>query len=89
LVEVSAAQLLLQRDEKFATLLELLKGERVKTDSALKNIGWPCSQNDIYAQLSRMTHPSRISAFLGRTLDFELSRLSPSSLNRTLRAWPM
>ena len=75
LVEVSAAQLLLQRDEKFATLLELLKGERVKTDSALKNIGWPCSQNDIYARLSRMTHPSRISAFLGRSLDFETEPL--------------
>jgi hypothetical protein len=71
LVEVSAAQLLLQRDERLATLLELLKGERVKTDSALKSIGWPSSQSDIYARLSRMTHPSRISAFLGRTLDFE------------------
>jgi hypothetical protein len=71
LVEVSAAQLLLQRDERFATLLELLKGERVKTDRALKSIGWPNSQSDIYARLSRMTHPSRINAFLGRMLDFE------------------
>jgi hypothetical protein len=71
LFEVSAAQLLLQRDERFAELLELLNGEYVKTGNALRKIDWPCSQHDIYARLSLMTHPSRISAFLGRTLDFE------------------
>jgi len=71
LVEVSVAQLLLHRDQDFSTLLELLKGERVKTDDALRKIHWPTSQSDIYARLSQMTHPSRISAFLGRTLDFE------------------
>lgn len=70
LVEVSVAQLLLQRDD-FSTLWELLKGERIQVGGALKKIGWPDSQNDIYAQLSRMTHPSRTNAFLGRTLDFE------------------
>jgi hypothetical protein len=70
LVEVSVAQLLLQLDENFSTLLELLKGEQVKTGSALKKINWPASQGDIYARLSQMTHPSRISAFLGRTLEF-------------------
>jgi hypothetical protein len=71
LVEVSVAQILLQRDTDFSTLLELLKGECVHVGGALKQIGWPDSQSDIYALLSRMTHPSRMSAFLGRTLDFE------------------
>ena len=71
-MEVSAAQVLLHRDDAdFSTSIDLLKGERIKTDSALTQIGWPASQYEIYAQLSRMTHPSRISAFLGRTLDFE------------------
>jgi hypothetical protein len=68
---VSVAQLLLQRDNDFSTAIELLEGERVKVAAALKKIGWPDSQSDIYARLSQMTHPSRISAFLGRTLDFE------------------
>jgi len=71
LVEVSVAQILLRRDTDFSTLFELLKGERVHVGDALKQIGWPDSQSDIYALLSRMTHPSRTSAFLGRTLDFE------------------
>ena len=71
LVEVSVAQVLLRRDTNFTALLELLKGERVHVGDALKQIGWPDSQSDIYALLSRMTHPSRTSAFLGRTLDFE------------------
>ena len=71
LVEVSVAQILLHRDRDFTTLLDLLKGERVHVAKALKQIGWPDSQDDIYALLSRMTHPSRMSAFLGRTLDFE------------------
>lgn len=56
-------------------MLELLKGETVKTHIALQKIGWPFSQSDIYARLSRMTHPSRRSAFLGRTLDFETEPL--------------
>lgn len=77
LVEVSAAQVLLHRDDAdFPTLLELLKGECIKTNHALKQIEWPASQNDIYAQLSLMTHPSRISAFLGKTLDFESEPLN-------------
>jgi hypothetical protein len=71
LLEVSVAQILLRSDEDFSKLLELLKGERVHVQDALKRIGWPDSQNDLYARLSRMTHPSRTSAFLGRTLDFE------------------
>ena len=50
LVEVTAAQLLLQRDEDFSVLLDLLQGERV-TAAALKRIGWPDSQDDIYARL--------------------------------------
>ena len=75
LVEVSVAQILLQRDTSFFNLLELLNGERVKVDDALKQIGWPRSQGDIYAQLSRMAHPSRTSAFLGRTLNFEVEPL--------------
>jgi hypothetical protein len=74
-MEVSVAQVLLQRDEDFSTLLELLKGEQVKTAAALKKINWPDSQSDIYARLSRMTHPSRIHAFLGRTLDFDTEPL--------------
>jgi hypothetical protein len=75
LVEVSVAQILLQRDADFSVLLELLKGERVRVASALKQIGWPDSQSDIYARLSVMTHPSRTNAFLGRTLDFEIDPL--------------
>jgi hypothetical protein len=75
LVEVSVAQLLLHRDLDYSLLLELLSGERVKTDAALKKINWPSSQSDIYARLSQMTHPSRISAFLGTTLDFETEPL--------------
>jgi hypothetical protein len=70
LFEISVSQILLQRDE-FSTMWELLKGERVHVADALEKIGWPRSENDIYAQLSRMTHPSRTSAFLGRTLDFQ------------------
>src|ERR1700682_4231470 len=35
LVEVSVAQVLLQRDADFSTLVELLKGERGKIDSSL------------------------------------------------------
>jgi hypothetical protein len=64
------AQVLLHRDTNFSALLELLNGERVRVQKALRVIGWPDSQSDIYAQLSRMSHPSRMSAFLGRTLDF-------------------
>jgi hypothetical protein len=75
LFEVTVAQVLLKRDEDFATLLELLKGERVKMDDALEKIHWPHSQSDIYARLSRMTHPSRTHAFLERTLDFETEPL--------------
>lgn len=71
LVEVSAAQVHLHRDANFSVLLEVLKGERVRTDDALKAINWPAGQNDMYARLSRMTHPSTTSAFLTRTLDFE------------------
>jgi len=68
---VSVAQVLLHRDTDFSTLLELLRGERIHVGGRLKEIGWPDSQSDIYALLSRMAHPSRTSAFLGRTLDFE------------------
>ncbi len=75
LLEVSVAQILLHRDADFSTLLELLKGERVHVAAALKQIKWPDSQNDLYARLSRMTHPSRTSAFLGRTLDFDCEPL--------------
>jgi hypothetical protein len=71
LVEVSAAQVHLHRDVEFSVLLEVLNGERIRTDDALKTINWPVGQSDIYARLSRMTHASRTSAFLGRTLDFE------------------
>jgi hypothetical protein len=71
LVEVSVAQLQLQHDADFSALLDLLKGERVKMQPALKQVNWPASQSDIYARLSNMTHPTRISAFQGRTLDFE------------------
>jgi hypothetical protein len=70
LVEVSVAQILLHQDND-STLWDVLKSdERVRIAEALKTIGWPCDQGDIYAQLSKMTHPCRTSAFLGRTLDF-------------------
>jgi hypothetical protein len=39
LVEVTVAQILLQRVADFSVLLELLKGERVRVASALKQIG--------------------------------------------------
>jgi hypothetical protein len=75
LVEVSVAQIHLHQDVDFSVLLEVLNGERIKTDGALKTINWPAGQSDIYARLSRMTHASRTSAFLGRTLDFEADPL--------------
>jgi hypothetical protein len=75
LMEVSVAQIVLRRDTDSSALLELLKGEAItpggEKKGSLKDIGWPALQSDIYARLSKMTHPSRISAFFGRTVDFE------------------
>jgi len=82
---VSVAQILLHRDGDFSQLRELLEGERVKTGGGLTKIGWPDTQSDIYARLSTMTHPSRISAFLGRTLDFESEPLKSLIAQKILR----
>jgi hypothetical protein len=71
LVEVTVAQVSLHRDHDSGRMLQLLQGGRVKTDAALKAIDWPASQSDIYARLSQMAHPSRVSAFLGRMVDWE------------------
>jgi hypothetical protein len=71
LVEVSAAQVRLQRDTDYSILTELLDGERIRIAGILKDIGWPDSQRDIYARLSNMAHPTITKAFLGKTLDLE------------------
>lgn len=86
LFEVSVAQVLLHQEarvespgdrapwrieERYVEVLSLLKGEQVKTDAALKKIGWPVSQSDIYARLSKLAHVTTTAAFLERTVDFE------------------
>jgi hypothetical protein len=83
LVEMSVAQIFLQRGD-FPKMWELLKGERVNVSKALKEIGWPDSQDDIYSRLSLMTHPSRISAYLGRVIDFESEPLKTLTANQDL-----
>jgi hypothetical protein len=97
LFEVSVAQVFLHQEakaeppsaptgwrieERYAEALNLLNGGRVKMGYALKKIGWPASQSDIYARLSKLTHVTAASAFAERAVNLEEDPVITSLIGR-------
>lgn len=85
LFEVTVAQVLFKKENDPTGVLEVLKGERVKIDLALKEIGWPCQQDDLYARLSKLSHPTRKSAYAERNVDFDKEPLKSLAAQNDLK----